>query len=110
MPPSPPKNLPYDESIFRDYAAEIARIVDVPVILVGCNRTPAIMAELLNTTDIGYFAFSRPLLRQPELALFWKKNPDEPAACLSCDACRKQPDGNICPFREDPVRQTCFLE
>jgi 2,4-dienoyl-CoA reductase-like NADH-dependent reductase (Old Yellow Enzyme family) len=23
-----------------------------------------------------------------------------PAACTSCDACREQPDGNVCPFRE----------
>jgi 2,4-dienoyl-CoA reductase-like NADH-dependent reductase (Old Yellow Enzyme family) len=108
--PFPPQSLPYEESVFRDYAAEIARSVDVPVILVGCNRTPAVMTELLNTTGVGYFSFSRPLLRQPDLANFWKKNPAEPAACLSCDACRNQADGNICPFREDPVRNTCFLE
>lgn len=108
--PFPPESLPHRESVFRDYAATIARIVDVPVILVGCNRTPSLMTELLNTTGIGYFSLARPFLRQPDLAHFWKKNPAEPAACPSSDACRKQPDGNICPFREDPVRQTCFLE
>jgi 2,4-dienoyl-CoA reductase-like NADH-dependent reductase (Old Yellow Enzyme family) len=108
--PFPPRDLAYEESVFRDYAAEIARITDVPVILVGMNRTPSVMRELLNKRGIGYFSLSRPFLRQPDLALFWKKNPSEPAACLSCDACRKQPDGNLCPFREDPVRQTCFLE
>jgi 2,4-dienoyl-CoA reductase-like NADH-dependent reductase (Old Yellow Enzyme family) len=108
--PFPSESLPYEESVFRDYAAEIARAVNVPVILVGCNRTPSVMTELLNIAGIGYFSLSRPFLRQPDLAHFWKKNPAEPAACLSCDACRKQPDGNICPFREDPVRQTCFME
>jgi 2,4-dienoyl-CoA reductase-like NADH-dependent reductase (Old Yellow Enzyme family) len=108
--PFPPPGLPYEESVFRDFAAEIARSIDVPVILVGLNRTPSIMTELLNTTGIGYFSLSRPFLRQPDLAHFWNKNPKEPAACLSCDACRKQSEGNVCPFREDPVRKTCFLE
>lgn len=108
--PFPPPGLPYEESIFRNYAAEIAKTTGVPVILVGLNRSPSVMTRLLNTTGIGYFSLSRPFLRQPDLALFWKKNPAEPSACLSCDMCRKQPYGNVCPFREDPVRQICFLE
>lgn len=108
--PMPPPGCPYNESFFRDYAAEIARTTKVPVILVGLNRTPAVLTELLNSTDIGYFSFARPFMRQPDLARFWKKNPGEPATCLSCDACRKQREGNICPFREDPVRPACMLE
>jgi 2,4-dienoyl-CoA reductase-like NADH-dependent reductase (Old Yellow Enzyme family) len=108
--PFPSPGLPYEESVFRDYAAEIARTVAVPVILVGMNRTPPVMTDILDTTGIGYFSLARPFLRQPDLARFWKKNPAEPAACRSCDACRKQKDGNACPFREDPVRATCFLE
>ena len=101
--PLSPAGLPYEESVFRDYAAEIANTVSIPVILVGLNRTPAVMTELLNTTGIAYFSLSRPFLRQPDLASFWKNNPGQPAACISCDACRKQPDGNVCPFRDDPV-------
>jgi 2,4-dienoyl-CoA reductase-like NADH-dependent reductase (Old Yellow Enzyme family) len=106
----PPKGSLYEESVFRVYAAEIAQTTTIPVILVGLNRTPATLTELLNNTGIEYFSLSRPFLRQPDLAHFWKKNSGEPAACLSCDACREQPGGNVCPFREDPVRQTCFLE
>jgi 2,4-dienoyl-CoA reductase-like NADH-dependent reductase (Old Yellow Enzyme family) len=102
----PPWSLPYKESVFRDYAAEIARNAGVPVILVGLNRTPSVLTELLNTTAIGYFSLSRPFLRQPGLAASWRVNPDEPAACISCDACREQPDGNICPFRESPAGGT----
>lgn len=98
--PFPPSGLPYEESVFRDYAGEIARITDIPVILVGLNRTPSVMTGLLNTTGIEYFSLSRPLLRQPDLADYWRENPDRPAECRSCDACRKQSGGNICPFRE----------
>ncbi|MDD1694492.1 MAG: NADH:flavin oxidoreductase [Methanoregula sp.] len=96
----PPAGLAYQESVFRDYATEIARTMDVPVILVGLNRTPSVMTELLNTTGIGYFSLSRPLLRQPDLPNIWQNNPDRPAACTSCDACREQSDGNVCPFKE----------
>ncbi|MCK9578868.1 MAG: NADH:flavin oxidoreductase [Methanoregula sp.] len=98
----PPQGLPYEESIFRDYATEIARTTAVPVILVGCNRTPSVMTELLNTSGIRYFSLSRPFLRQPDLADYWKENPDRAAECISCDSCRNQPDGNVCPFRESP--------
>jgi 2,4-dienoyl-CoA reductase-like NADH-dependent reductase (Old Yellow Enzyme family) len=98
--PFPPAGLPYEESVFRDYAAEIANTVSVPVILVGLNRTPAVLQGLLETTGIGYFSLSRPLLREPDLPDIWRKSPGRPAACTSCDACRAQPDGNVCPFRE----------
>jgi len=91
----------YDESVFRDYAAEIAASVEVPVIMVGLNRTPALMQKILDTTRIGYFSLARPLLREPGLPSTWKDHPDHPAACTSCDACREHPeDGISCPFRE----------
>jgi len=90
----------YDESVFRDYAAEIAKSVDIPVILVGLNRSAPVLVKLLETTRIGYFSLSRPLLREPDLPNIWKEHPNQPAACTSCDTCREQPDGNVCPFRE----------
>jgi len=94
----------YDESVFRDYAAEIAKSVDVPVILVGLNRSAPVLVKLLETTRIGYFSLSRPLLREPDLPKIWTAHPDQPAACTSCDACREHPeDGISCPFRDDPV-------
>ncbi len=108
--PFPPPDLPYEESVFRDYADEISNISGIPVLLVGMNRTTGVMTDILNASGIGYFSLSRPFLRQPDLVRFWKRNPGEPAACRSCDACRKQQDGNTCPFREDPVRPTCFPE
>jgi 2,4-dienoyl-CoA reductase-like NADH-dependent reductase (Old Yellow Enzyme family) len=96
----PPKEVPYVESIFRDYAAGIARMVDIPVILVGLNRSPQVLRGILAVTRIGYFSLARPLLRQPDLPLIWEKNPNEPSACTSCDSCRGQEGGNFCPFRE----------
>jgi 2,4-dienoyl-CoA reductase-like NADH-dependent reductase (Old Yellow Enzyme family) len=98
--PFPPEGLLYKESVFRDYAREITRTTGVAVILVGLNRTPSVMTKLLNNSGIGYFSLSRPFLRQPDLANYWRENSNRPAKCISCDVCREQPDGNVCPFRE----------
>ena len=88
----------YIESVFREYAAKIADKIQVPVILVGMNRNPALMTDLLNTTRIAYFSLSRPLIRQPDLAQIWQEYPEAEAECTSCDTCRTQ-DGIVCPFR-----------
>ncbi|MBP2633240.1 MAG: oxidase [Firmicutes bacterium] len=93
--PSIRKNYP--ESIFKDYAAKIAEKVQIPVILVGLNRTPSIMKEILNTSTIEYFSLARPLLREPDLPNQWRKNPDKSAACISCNKCFR-PQGNSCIF------------
>jgi 2,4-dienoyl-CoA reductase-like NADH-dependent reductase (Old Yellow Enzyme family) len=87
----------FEESVFRIYAKAIAGETPVPVILVGMNRTPAVMDHLLNTTAIRYFSLSRPLLRKPDLVNHWKSAPGEASACISCNQCR-QPGGNVCPF------------
>lgn len=97
--PFPPPQISYPESVFRDYAARIAELVKVPVILVGMNRTVSVMETLLNTTGIGYFSLSRPLLRQPDLPDIWRTHPEQGAACTSCDLCREQQE-TLCPFRE----------
>lgn len=88
---------PYKESIFRDYAARIAENVDIPVILVGFNRTPSVMEEILNTSKIEYFALSRPLLREPDLVNEWRNDLNKEAECISCNACFRS-DGNTCVF------------
>ncbi len=96
--PTPPR-VRYSESVFRDYAALIADQVSVPVILVGMNRNPQVMTAILNETGIEYFSLARPLLRQPDLVQIWQENPEAVSECTSCDACRQQPEGNVCPFR-----------
>ncbi len=75
--------LPYPEAVFRDYAADIAELVQIPVILVGLNSTPAGMENPLHTTKIAYFSLSRPLIREPDLINQWRLNPNEQANCIS---------------------------
>ncbi|HEY3426905.1 MAG TPA: hypothetical protein VGL27_19075 [Negativicutes bacterium] len=87
----------YIESIYQDYAAEIASAVDVPIILVNKNRTPKVMTEILNTTGIEYFSLSRPLLCQPDLVNIWEKNGEQKPKCISCGKCFGE-DDNMCIF------------
>jgi 2,4-dienoyl-CoA reductase-like NADH-dependent reductase (Old Yellow Enzyme family) len=90
-------NHPYPESIFRDYAARIAAEVRIPIVLVGFNRTPAVMEEILNTSAIEYFSLSRPLLREANLVNKWRDDSNREAECISCNGCFRT-DGNICVF------------
>lgn len=88
---------PYRESVLRDYAAQIAADVDIPIILVGLNRSCATMTEILNATKIRYFSLSRPLIREPNLIELWRQNPTYVPQCISCNQCFR-PDGNTCIF------------
>jgi 2,4-dienoyl-CoA reductase-like NADH-dependent reductase (Old Yellow Enzyme family) len=86
------------ESYFKSYAAEIAQKIKVPVILVGGNRTFDSMSEILNQTDIEYFALCRPLIRESDLINRWYYNGDlSRAKCVSCTKCFRL-DGTRCIF------------
>jgi 2,4-dienoyl-CoA reductase-like NADH-dependent reductase (Old Yellow Enzyme family) len=87
----------YEESIFRDYAAEIAGKVECPVILVGLNRSYSVMNEILNSTGIDYFSLSRPLICQPDLVNMWRSDMDVKPECISCNQCFSA-DGKACIF------------
>ncbi|EPR44287.1 NADH:flavin oxidoreductase/NADH oxidase [Desulfovibrio sp. X2] len=94
--------LPYEESVFRDQAAQIAARITgkfgVPVGMVGLNKTPAVMRGVLEKTDVAFFSLARALLREPALPAEWAAGRDSPAECISCNACY-QDSGNACVFR-----------
>ena len=98
-PDKDPSNLPGEsigkESYFAPYAKEIAEIVDVPVILAGGNRSIEKMEDILNSSRIGYFSISRPLLSEPDLINKWEKDRSVKPRCTSCGKCFHD-DGNDC--------------
>jgi len=87
----------YKESIYRDYAAEIAEEVEAPIILVGKNRNTEVMDQILNTTKINYFSLSRPFISQPDLVNLLENNLIDKPKCISCDKCMQE-DGISCIF------------
>lgn len=93
--PTKQVSLSSKESYFSEYAKDIASEVDVPVILVGGNRSIEVMENLLNETEIEFFSLSRPLLSEPDLINKWEKDKTLKPRCTSCSLCFT-PEGNMC--------------
>jgi 2,4-dienoyl-CoA reductase-like NADH-dependent reductase (Old Yellow Enzyme family) len=75
------------ESYFLDHAARLAKEVNIPIILTGGNRHFDVIENLLNTTDIAYFALARPLISEPNLINEWKEGNYKKPKCVSCNGC-----------------------
>lgn len=86
-----------EESLYSEAAAKIAESVRAEVILVGNNRDPRHMEELLNKTRISLFSMSRPFFNEPGIVGRWEKGDLAPSGCLACGRCYS-PAGNGCIF------------
>lgn len=65
----------------------MAKILNIPVILVGGNRDFNVMANILNETSIKYFSISRPLLCESDLINRWQEGNLQPVKYASCNKC-----------------------
>ena len=83
------------EGYFLEYASVIKKMVDIPIITVGGFRSIDTLTEILNETNIDYYALSRPLLTEPFLIKRWKEGNNQPVKCIRCSKCRT-PEGNYC--------------
>ena len=78
---------PEDEAYFKDAGRAFKQSVQVPVILVGGFRSPAVIADILETGVADMVSLARPLIRQPDLIANWRDGDPNPAACISCNGC-----------------------
>ncbi|MBQ6774552.1 MAG: NADH:flavin oxidoreductase [Synergistaceae bacterium] len=76
-----------NEAYFLDFAAELANIISVPVILVGGLRSLETMQKILDSTKIELLSLSRPLLREPDLPGKLLDGTSSESQCISCNAC-----------------------
>ncbi|MGF1688602.1 NADH:flavin oxidoreductase [Photobacterium japonica] len=83
------------EGYFHEYGAVISQDIQIPVITVGGLSDLAAIESLANTTNIQYFALSRPLLAEPHLIKRWKEGQHAPVDCERCSKCRTK-RGNFC--------------
>lgn len=88
-----------NEGYFVPAAAEIATAVNCPVIVVGGFRSPDVMEDVLNRTDIELLSLSRPLLREPDLPNRMKEDMSVISKCVSCNACYSS-EAHRCIFRK----------
>ncbi len=83
------------EAYFKDFAMQLADLVDIPVILSGGLKHKETMEEILNNSKVEYFALARPLLCEPGLISRWMSGDEGPAKCVYCNNCYNMP-GHIC--------------
>lgn len=77
----------WTEGYFVNYAAAIKAEVEIPIILVGGLRNPAMMDDVLNDGKADLVAMSRPFIIEPRIVKRWMEGNLEPSGCISCDGC-----------------------
>ncbi len=85
------------EAIYKEYAENIAAQVNVPIMLVGINRSVENMDKILNSTEIEYFSMSRPFICEPDLINKWLSGATTKSTCVSCGKCFLE-QGVMCIF------------
>jgi 2,4-dienoyl-CoA reductase-like NADH-dependent reductase (Old Yellow Enzyme family) len=81
------EDIKFREAYFRPFAKEIKKVVKIPVILPGGNRTVSNMEDILKSGDADFIGMCRPLIREPDFPNKVKKWGQEKAGCLNCNRC-----------------------
>jgi 2,4-dienoyl-CoA reductase-like NADH-dependent reductase (Old Yellow Enzyme family) len=76
-----------EKAYFREESAAVRRVVGVPVAEVGGIRTISLADEIIHSGDADMISMSRPLIREPDLLVRWKRGDTTPARCISCNRC-----------------------
>ncbi|KKN51613.1 hypothetical protein LCGC14_0621040 [marine sediment metagenome] len=87
------------------YAKEIKKAINIPLILVGGVNSIDLIEEVLNNGDADFVAFSRPLIREPDLPNRWLKGIG--SSTVDCDYCNSclmtlAKSGIYCPKVKEP--------
>lgn len=78
-----------DEAYFQSYAKALKQHIEVPVILVGGNRSYENMSKLVADEVSDLVSMSRPFIREPRLIKRWKDGDLDKSKCISCNKCRE---------------------
>jgi 2,4-dienoyl-CoA reductase-like NADH-dependent reductase (Old Yellow Enzyme family) len=87
VPSRPGINSEEKEAYFRKEAAAFKEKINVPLILVGGNRSFQVAERLVGGDIADYISMSRPLIREPDLIKRWKAGDLRRAACVSDNMC-----------------------
>jgi 2,4-dienoyl-CoA reductase-like NADH-dependent reductase (Old Yellow Enzyme family) len=75
------------EAYFQNEARNFKGEIDIPLILVGGNRSFQVAEGLIDAGVTDYISLCRPLIREPGLINRWKSGDLSKAACLSDNMC-----------------------
>ena len=93
-----------DQSYFSRDARNLAKNVNVPLILTGGNRDVDVMeTALAHNKNLVAFGMARTLLYEPDLPLKWQKDVSYTPKCISCNWCISNygKQTTQCTFRRD---------
>ena len=75
------------EAYFQKEARALKRQTNIPIILVGGNRSIHVAERILEKNVADYISMSRPLIREPHLINRWKAGDLTTSACVSDNMC-----------------------
>ena len=75
------------EAYFQNEARAFKKELDVPLILVGGNRSFQVAEGLVKEGVADYISMSRPFIREPDLINRWKSGDVSKATCVSDNMC-----------------------
>lgn len=77
----------FKEAYHLEYAREIKKKVQCPLILVGGLRTVKVMEKILLREEADFISLCRPLIRDPEFPNLIRRGLTEKSSCLNCNLC-----------------------
>ena len=75
------------EAYFQKEAKALKKHVDIPIILVGGNRSFHVVERIVAEGVADFISMSRPLIREPHLINRWKAGDLTRSACVSDNMC-----------------------
>ena len=96
------------EAYFQNEARTFKGEVNVPLILVGGNRSFQVAERIVNEGVADYISLCRPLIREPDLVNRWKSGDLSKAACVSDNMCFEpamKGDGIYCLTEEREMKK-----
>ena len=101
MRPVNPKTLK-GACYFREEARFFQKHMRIPVTLVGGVRTLEQAEDIISSGDAAFVGICRPLIREPDLLIRWRRHGASQTTCISCNRClalSRTEAGVFCPHR-----------
>ncbi len=101
------------EAYFQNEARAFKSEVNVPLILVGGNRSFQVAERIVSEGVADYISMSRPLIREPDLVNRWRSGDRGRAACVSDNMCfepARKGNGIYCLTEEREKRKPAVGE
>ncbi len=87
------------------YAREIKKVVDVPIIAIGGINSLELSEQILKEGSADFIALARPLIREPNLPNRWLKGEgDSGVECIYCNGCVGGRKGTRCAVKAKAER------